>query len=110
VDAYVSNTHSEGFGLANVEAALTGIPIVLPAWPVNREILGIFPNVSFYKLASDHSLDEALNKLMDFSRQEFIDGHPLNEGGMRNPYTKNQFRENWLDKIIIPMMKELKRS
>jgi glycosyltransferase involved in cell wall biosynthesis len=106
VDAYVSNTHSEGFGLANVEAALMGIPIILPAWPVNMEILEIFPNVRFYKPESDVSLDEELNNLVKFQNKNIFGANCSIERSIVNPYTKDKFQKDWIDGIIAPNANE----
>lgn len=59
-DVYVSNTHSEGFGLANVEAAMTGIPVVVPDLPVNVEVLGSFPRASFYQTGDSSAFCRAI--------------------------------------------------
>ncbi|MGR2661898.1 glycosyltransferase [Chromobacterium haemolyticum] len=85
-DIYISNTHSEGFGLANVEAALTGIPTVLPNLNVNVEVLGCFPNVFFFQHDSDSDFLSAIKCALKTP-------HLLE--GLENPYTLERFENEW---------------
>ena len=90
VDVYVSNTHSEGFGLANVEAALTGVPVVLPSLSVNFEILSRFENVYFYNKNSNVDFIDVIKRVLD------TESILLKK---TNPYTIMKFSKEWLDHL-----------
>jgi glycosyltransferase involved in cell wall biosynthesis len=85
-DLYVSNTHSEGFGLANVEAALTGIPTILPKLDINIEILGGFSNIVFFDKNSD---DQFASAIMQALNQGRLAIKPT------NPYQLKRFVKEW---------------
>jgi glycosyltransferase involved in cell wall biosynthesis len=87
-DMYISPSHSEGFGLANVEAALTSIPVFVPDLPVNIEILSGFPNVSFFDISSLSSLHAAISKSFSSSSAK-----PLHIANTR--YNSTVFKTSW---------------
>ena len=60
-DVYISPSFSEGFGLANVEAACTGIATIVPDLYVNLEVLSTFPRVYFYNNNSLTSLHRVIS-------------------------------------------------
>lgn len=60
-DVYISPSFSEGFGLANVEAACTGITTIVPDLDVNLEVLSSFPRVYFYNNNSLSSLHRVMS-------------------------------------------------
>ena len=60
-DVYISPSFSEGFGLANVEAACTGITTIVPDLDVNLEVLSSFPRVYFYNNNSLSSLHRVIS-------------------------------------------------
>lgn len=100
VDLYVSNTHSEGFGLANVEAALTGIPVVLPGLSVNLEVLSTFGNAFFYSRFSNSDFLRLIDRALLAEKSELI----------RNPYTLHKFSRDWYDHICVDVNQDLFRN
>jgi len=84
-DVYVSNTHSEGFGLANIEAALTGIPTVVPSIPVNHEVMLPFDHIFYFKVGDDYDCLVNIKNAINSRRIQVL----------QNPYSAQRFEESW---------------
>lgn len=90
-DVYISPSFSEGFGLANVEAARTGIATIVTDTDVNLEVLSIFPNVHYYNNNSLISLHRVIGKI-DFARTMLV-------SSPSEKFSKHSFVHNWLSLI-----------
>ena len=89
-DVYISPSFSEGFGLANVEAACTGIATIVPDLYVNLEVLSTFPRVYFYNNNSLTSLHRV------------ISSNNISQSPVQVPpekFTKNYFNHSWLSLV-----------
>jgi glycosyltransferase involved in cell wall biosynthesis len=87
VDAYVSPSLSEGFGLANVEAAYTGVSVVVPSLPVNLEILSSFKNVLFYNPSHANGLLNSLSLIPGGNHHRRLSPN--------SRYTLSSFKSSW---------------
>ena len=86
---FISQSFSEGFGLANVEAACTYCTIV-PDLYVNLEVLSTFPRVYFYNNNSLTSLHRV------------ISSNNISQSPVQVPpekFTKNYFNHSWLSLV-----------
>lgn len=95
VDVYVSCSQSEGFGLANVEAARSGTPTIVPCHAVNLEVLSGFSNVTFYNPYASHHLSETVKGIVAPSAQR----HAPPQSGER--YSRESFSSDWVRFVAI---------
>ena len=87
-DAYVSCSLSEGFGLANLEAASSGIEVILPSHAVNLEVLSGLPNVRFYNPRSQTQL---IDEIAQVAREPNRRRVPI-----PNRFSRSDFSGHWL--------------
>lgn len=62
-DAFLAPTHSETFGLANVEALAAGLALIVTDLPITREVLGGCTGVQFTPLEDLEAFRRAMNEL-----------------------------------------------
>lgn len=93
-DAYVSCSHSEGFGLANLEAASSGIPVILPCHAVNLEVLSDYSNVVFYNPRAQSHLAEEIGRVLVKSSRYQRQERP-------NRFSRTAFSNQWLRFITL---------
>jgi glycosyltransferase involved in cell wall biosynthesis len=88
-DAYVSCSHSEGFGLANLEAARSGISVLVPCHAVNLEVMVDYLNVTFYNPHAPEHLRSELARLLNRS--------PIEPSCKQqtNRFSRQAFRDQW---------------
>jgi len=94
-DVYASCSHSEGFGLANLEAARSGIPVVLPCHAVNLEVLADYPNVTFYNPHAPLHLSEELARAIALPVEQ------RTRSDRPNRYSRRAFRASWAQFMAV---------
>lgn len=95
LDFYAAPSESEGFGLALVEALLTGLPVVASSIPAHLEIAEGNPAVAFHSPRDPEALGALVARLLDASAQ----GRPSGRDAVAAAFSEERMIERWSELV-----------